>query len=237
VLAITGAILILDEFAKTMGFDGVADLLQSVVDTWVGIFDQFGTIIKETVETWIGIFGQVETIIDKIAGKIAGVFSHGLLMPEWAPPPGGDAAGTPWTGDMGINTPTGRTTHGQEAVIPHGGMTVHPGKDGLQLRGLGEMLRGISQSIGDVFSGIDDNLLRSITQTASPATQNAMMAAAAPTGGGGTTYSFGDINIEVPLSEDMLRDPQLVENARQFGAEAGDSFGNKLDGILRSRGN
>jgi TP901 family phage tail tape measure protein len=296
VLAITAAILFLDEFAKKLGFAGVIEMLQSTFDTWKGIVDQFGTIIQETVDSWFGIFDMAWTIIkntvigildeisaalgfedatellqtaldgleaifslsfaaidgivdgvvktvEGIVGALNDVYTAAMTLlglsgggggapvtrfgttpetsgttgdghgwwsdNEWTGSsspwqtalgllnPNGDAAGTPWTGDMGINTPTGRTTHGQEGVIParqRGGLRVYPGKNGATLEGLGEMLAAMVQSMS------------------MPAIPVAT-ADAGGSGGGGNNYY---LTVEVPL--EVLRDePNLAANAERLG--------------------
>lgn len=119
---------------------------------------------------------------------------------------GGDQAGTPWTGSVPIDQITG-AHHGQEAVIPHGGMAVYPSPGGLRLGGdIGHLLMGM-------LSGTNAHI---------PAL------AGASGGGGGDTY-----NISVPITVDaaLANDPMAMQRAEQIGRRVADT----AERIMRRR--
>jgi len=120
----------------------------------------------------------------------------------------GGQSGIPWTGSGALNQPRG-IFHAQEAVVPHDGLPlVYPSPRGLMLGG------DIGQLLMSMLGGAS--------------AQAPALAGAAP-GGAGDTY-----NINVPISVDprMLAEPGMMERARQFGQEAGDSA---MDAIMKRR--
>ena len=228
-------------------FNGIASAVGSIVDGIVGAIEAF---VNSAIGIVNGLIGNFNTLartlglgtIDLIAkvnftGPEVGEIGTGRLPPGLDPDqiPGGQA-GTPFTGSGPVDGFAG-FVHNREAIVPAGGMSVHPGKGGVELRGLENVMSRITSNISSVFDGIDRNLINSFVGAAN----NAQMAMATAGGDGadgvggnaGITIN-GDIILE--LSESVLRDPEMVERARQFGNEFRDGVITNDDIMSRLRG-
>ncbi len=243
---------IVDDMDKLVG------LVQPIIDDFVGLFDDvldklgdiatalnLDTVLDALKTAFSNAFGFVEEVIGLVAGKIQNVVDgirnvmdalggilgiggggDGLtdeeretLSTDVTTHRGGHAAGTPWTGNMGRNVVAG-TVHGQEGVIParqRGGLTVFPGRNGATLEGL------------------DSFVMQSLFGGGAGGSMMPAMATAGGAGAGDTNLNFNG-DIQVGVSEDVLRDPNMIELAQQYGQSFRDGLLTNADIVERVRG-
>ncbi|GAB4528745.1 MAG: hypothetical protein OHK0046_47990 [Anaerolineae bacterium] len=139
-------------------FETVFGAMLTVVDGVVGAIGGIASAVSDAGAA-ISSLGGTVSMVDDVAGAAA---SNPFKFIEVAVNAveselSGNASGTPWTGNMGINTPAG-IVHGQEAVVPHGGMQVIPSPRGLMIEGAvrmpeGNMARSRNDDMGQGSSG------------------------------------------------------------------------------------
>ncbi len=191
---------------------GIEGVVNGAIDIINGLIDTYNATIGQ-IAGGIGNLGHVSLGGGGGSGRLgSGVLPHDI-DPSQIP---GGADGIVWTGNGPINEAAG-VFHRRESVVPHGGMSVTPSPDGLQLNGMRELFSSL-MGRGSAGSGPVDE------------------AAGVGDGAGGATAINFNGDIQLVLSEEILRDPEMVDRAEQYGRSFMDGVLTNSDIMERVRG-